>query len=223
MPERPTPDEGPFDDRSPYVTIEAIMRTVARLAPDVPDEDAAWEDFITARGGTEREYFEAIRRSRHSVFLYQHQQFYEFGIARTKSDPPETFCAAAGRLFMETFFLENVYPFLRVALAQPEAFQPTIIEMLATYLQRYAGGRYLLASERAAGEITISLEIARPELAREQFEDHELDPKRSFSNSFHFIAAAFDAFLAQVVSGYESSRARFEVDGLAGRMRFPVR
>ncbi len=211
------------DDRTPYVIIDAVMRTVARLAPDIPDEEAVWDAYIASKGPEAQQYLRAVRGSHHSVFLYQQQDIYEFGSAATKSDPPEAFCAECGRAFMEMFFLENVFPFLRVALVSPAEFQSTIAYAMRYYLHRYAGERYVLADELGGDEIRLTLTVSDPAAAREYFEPHGLDPERCFRNGFHFVAAAFDSFLSQVVAEYDPSAVSIGVEDGRGEMRFPVK
>jgi len=211
------------DDRTPYVIIDAVMRTVARLAPDVPDEEAAWDAYIASKGPEAQQYLRAICGSHHSVFLYQQQDIYEFGIAAVRSDPPEKFCEECGRAFMEMFFLENVFPFLRVALVSPTELQSTIAYAMRYYLHRYAGERYVLSDELEADCIRLTLTSLDPGAAREYFEPHGLDPDRCFRNSFHFVAAAFDEFLAHVVEGYDPAAVAIGVEDGGGRMRFPVK
>ena len=103
------------DDRCPYAVVEAVFHTVARVCSDIPDDTAAWEAFVASRAADERRYFEAIRRSRHSIFLYQQQQLYEFGTGLTGSGSPREFCIECGRQFMRMFSLSNVGAFLRMA------------------------------------------------------------------------------------------------------------
>jgi hypothetical protein len=55
--------DGTFDDIAPFAVVEAIVATVASLAPDIPDEDAAWDAYIATKGPEYREYFNTIRRS----------------------------------------------------------------------------------------------------------------------------------------------------------------
>ncbi|MHC5057082.1 MAG: sigma 54-interacting transcriptional regulator [Planctomycetota bacterium] len=223
MVDAPGPGSSLTDDRTPYVIIDAVMRTVARLAPDIPDEEAAWDAYIASKGPEAQQYLRAVRGSHHSVFLYQQQDIYEFGIAATKSDPPEKFCEECGRAFMEMFFLENVFPFLRVALVSPTELQSTIAYAMRYYLNRYAGERYVLSDELDADCISLTLTSSDPGAAREYFEPHGLDPDRCFRNSFHFVAAAFDEFLAHVVEGYDPAAVDIGVEDGVGRMRFPVK
>jgi hypothetical protein len=211
------------DDRTPYAIIDAVMRTVARLAPDIPDEEAAWDAYIASKGPEAQRYLRAVRGSHHSVFLQQQQDIYEFGIAATKPESPEEFCAACGRAFMEMFFLENVFPFLRAALVSPAEFQSTIAYAMRYYLHRYAGERYALADEVTSDGIRLTLTASDPGAAREYFEPHDLDPERCFRNSFHFVAAAFDSFLSQVVADYDESAVSIGVEDGRGEMRFPVK
>ena len=76
-----------MDDRSSYAVAAAVIQTIARLSPEFPDEDAAWEAFIAWKGPELREYIEVIRRTRHSSFFYQLQEMYDYFIVNGFSDP----------------------------------------------------------------------------------------------------------------------------------------
>jgi DNA-binding NtrC family response regulator len=210
-----------FDDRCPYAVVEAVFATIAKLDPSCPGSDAAWEAFVSSRGAEDRNYFEAIRSSHHSIFLHQQQELYEFGIEKT-SEPAERFCAACGRQFMKAVSLDNVYGFVRRVLSSPRSFQATIAEVARAHVERYAPGRYRVTHEKRPRALSLTIETASPDEAAAYFAAHGLDPERCFSNSFHFIAGALNAVLSQVVRGYDASGAEFSVSGQTGTMRFPL-
>jgi DNA-binding NtrC family response regulator len=222
MPDRNSGAQRLVDDRSPFVTIEAILTAAAEFNPSMPDAEAVWNAYIDTKGKEHREYLTSIRESRHSVFWYMHHEIYEFCI-ELSGKPSAEFCPVAGRTFMNLFFLENVYPFLKVALAARGDFQVTIVEMLTAYLHRYASARYRLSHDIREDHIALTLESHYPDLARTYLEEHGLTVARSFLNSFGFVWGAFDAFLTQVVSGYDAAAVECNVtEEQKGTMRFPV-
>jgi len=211
------------DDRCPYAVVEAVFHTVARLCLDIADENAAWEAFVERGAADERRYFEAIRRSRHSVFLYQQQQLYEFGTGLTESGSPGEFCLECGRQFMRMFSVSNVGAFLRMAFSGRGSLRSKIVDMVRTHLGRYAGTHYVLTDEVTTKGISLTLESSRPDDMKAYYERHGLDADACFANSFYFIAGALDKVFSALVAGYDPASASFSVSGQEGRMSFPVR
>ena len=72
----------PLDDRTGFLVAEAAVRLLAELDPDLADEDAAWDAFVDWIGRDQREYIEAVRRTRHSIFYYLAMRFYDFAVER---------------------------------------------------------------------------------------------------------------------------------------------
>ena len=125
MPESSKAAASTMLDRSPFVVIESIIRTIVDLSPDIKDEDAAWDAFMAWKRPEDRAYVRAIRRSRHSYFYYLQHEMFNFASELTERSDEE-FSAECGREFMRRFFVENVFAFLQVALAGPGAFQATL-------------------------------------------------------------------------------------------------
>ncbi len=213
---------GTLDDRSPYEAAVAVVRTIAKLSPELRDEAAVWKALAAAKPGSDR-YFATIAEARHSIFYQQLQEMYEFGRSRVPPPHRDGFCVACGRTFSDSFFAENVYPLLQVGLARPGSFQATVVEMIRSYLHRYTGGKYVASEEVSAQEIAITLENRAPEPVVAALRTYGLDPQRCFRNSFDFIAGAIEGFVSRVMAGFDPARVRVSVAGEKGTMRLPVR
>ncbi|MHC4252071.1 MAG: sigma 54-interacting transcriptional regulator [Planctomycetota bacterium] len=208
-----------IDDRTAFPVAEALVETIAGLAPDLTDEEAVWNAFVSSTGRDRREYVEAVRRTRHSIFYYQLQELYEFGIARTgRDDLP----LVAGRAFSGTIYEENLSWLLQIALGEREAFQQAVIEVFRAYLSRYTGTRYLLEGEVRPGETVFTVSSREPELALAYCRRYGLDPARAFRNSFLCIAGGMQGLFERVIAGFDADACRVEALASEGLVHTPI-
>jgi DNA-binding NtrC family response regulator len=215
-----------LDDRASFSVAEAVVRTIMRLAPELPTEDAVWEAFAGPRDRGLVEYLGTVRHARHSIFFYQLQQLYEFGQERARPEHRERFCFECGLEFLEIFFDENIQPFLKVAHASPGALQITIVEMLQSHLYRLSGNKYEMRDEIRDEEILVGLEYRLPEqmeaYLRRYLQRYGLEAERCFENSFGFIAGVFQGFLKKIVAGFDASGFSARCEKGRGQMHLPV-
>ena len=211
-----------MDDRSHYEVAAAVVREVTRLSKSLPDEDAVWSAFARWRGAQLHEYIQTIRRTRHSIFYYQLQHLYEFGVEHVPAECREDFCLLAGRHFAEMLVGEAIFPMLQVALARPGMFQSAIVEMIRIYLLRFASTKYQLDAEFRQREVLLTVQDSLSALTDHYARQYGLDPQRCFRNSFHFIAGTVDGFTAQMVKDYQPCQFGFSIVGKRGTIRLAV-
>jgi DNA-binding NtrC family response regulator len=218
----PLTPESALDDRSPFDAARAVVLTIARLSPELPDPGSVWSAIIGMKGRESRAYLDIIVRTRHSIFYDQMQELYEFGMARVPPEARPTLCFECGRTFTAEFFAENLFPLLRMALTGPGSFQEKVVGMVEEYLYRYAGTKYVLAHELRPDGIVLAIENRWPDLVDAYLRRSGLDPDRSFRNSFDFIAGAVDEFACRVVEGVGRGSSSHRADGRRGEVRIPV-
>ena len=215
----PTGDARSLDDRTGFGVAEVLARTIAELDPELPDEDAVWEAFIGWTRRDRREYIEAVRRTRHSIFYYQLQELYEFGMERLgRDDVP----AVAGRAFADTVYEENLPSLLLIALGSSGSFQDAIVEVFKSYLYRYTGGRYLLVGENLPEETVLTIRSRTPEAGLKYCQQYGLDPLRAFRNSFLYIGGAIGGLFERIVADFRKDGFRLEPLKGLGKIHSPV-
>ncbi|MHC4502235.1 MAG: hypothetical protein ACYTFI_02940, partial [Planctomycetota bacterium] len=194
--------EGPgaaLDDRTAFTVAEALARAIAELDPELADEDAVWEAFARRTGSDRTEYIEAVRRTRHSIFYYQLQGLYEFGMERLgRDDAP----LLAGRGFADTVYEENLSRLLQVALGGTNSFPEAVVEVFKSYLYRYTGGRYLLTGDILPEETVFTVSSREPAAAVRYCRQYGLDPARCFRNSFLCIAGGAEVLFGRIVADF---------------------
>ncbi len=211
-----------MDDRSHYEVASAVVREITRLSRNLADEDAVWSAFARWRGADLQEYIQTVRRTRHSIFYYQLQHLYEFGIEHVPAECREDFCVLAGRHFAETLVGEAIFPMLQVALAKPGKFQSAIVEMIQMYLRRFASTKYQLDAEFRPREVRLTVQESSSASADQYVRQYGLNPERCFRNSFQFIAGTVDAFAAQMVKDYQASQYGSSIVGKRGTIRLAI-
>lgn len=153
----------PFDDRTSYEVAAVLVRQITALDDGLRDEDHTWDEFADWLGPNRREYVDAVRRTEHSVFYYDLQALYEFGMERTgREDLP----LLAGRALADTIYEENLSRLLQAAIGSTGSFQHSVGEVFKTYLYRYTGTRYLLETRwpraRKSLSATSRRQLPRP-------------------------------------------------------------
>ena len=221
----PAQAPGPLDERAPYEAAESVVRVIARLSPRGLSEADVWQMIFSGVGAQERQYVEAIRRTRHSIFYHQMQQLYAFGLEQAPTVDAQQFCDAVGRDYTDHVLDELLPALLQVALTRG-GFQSAIMEMVRLHLGRHAGNIYATSIECSDHSIRLAIGYDRPELTGEHLAQHGLDPRECFANSFHFIAGAAQQFAGKTVQDYDPSRFRCDLNteggGLSGWMLFPI-
>jgi len=212
-----------MDDRTGFAVAEVLARTIAEYAgeaaSDMACEEAVWDAFVSSTGRDRREYIEAVRRTGHSIFYYQLQQLYEFGIARTgRDDLP----ILAGRAFSGRVYEENLSRLLQIALGGGESFQQAVVEVFRAYLYRYTGTRYVLDARILPDETILDISSREPGLTVTYCRRYGLDPERAFRNSFHYIAGAMQGLFERVVADFDADACRHEVSGPRGLIHTPI-
>ena len=96
------PVEASLDNRSPYSVAVGVVTTITRLSDHLKTVDDVLEAIVEAWGPGSRLYVRTIARTRHSVFYHHLQFLYEFGREHVRADAREDFCAACGRVFMDS-------------------------------------------------------------------------------------------------------------------------
>ncbi len=196
--------EARLDERSPYAAAAAAVRTIAELSSELRDEEAVWAAFATWRRGNLGEYIGTVRRTQHSLFYDQLQHLYEFGTEQVPAQHREQFCFLAGRNFGAATLGETLYPLLQVALAKPGQFQATAVEMIRTYLHRFAGGKYELTAEFEPASIRVGVQQCNADTVARYLRQCGLEPSRCFRNSLQFIAGATDYFASRIIQSYRA-------------------
>ncbi len=214
------------DARTPFAVADAVVRAILRYDTELRDEDAVWSAFVSAQPGgdtLDREYIDAIRRTRHSIFYPQLQHLYEFGHARIGERDGADFCVLAGREFTETVIHDNIQPLLGIALARPGAFQETVLEMIRAHFNRWVGNRYTMAGTVEPDAVEISFTPIRPEQVAQGLRQAGLDPGRCFLNSARFVAGVLERYITRIVAEPDAGAFSCSIDGGAARLRLPVR
>jgi DNA-binding NtrC family response regulator len=210
---------GRFDDFVGFKVVTVLLSHVIELCGDFVDEDAVWKAFIEWVGPDRKEYFESIRRTGHSVFYYDMQSLYEFGVERTgRDDLPYL----AGVAFAETAYEENLSRLLQIALESSSPFQAAVTEIFTAYLTRYTGTRYLLDAKFFEDRTEFHFANREPELGILYCKQYGLDPLKAFRNSFLYIAGAMGSMFERIISGFESSKYRVETLSGKGVLYIPV-
>jgi DNA-binding NtrC family response regulator len=211
-----------LDDRAPYEAAECVVRIIARLSPQRLDEQAVWQLIYDGVGQRERQYVDAIRRTRHSIFYHQMQQLYEFGLRHLKTVDRRGFCAAIGRDYTGRVIDESIYPLLQMAVAPQPGFQAAVIKMIRAHLGRHAGDKYVTTAELSPRAIRLGLTWGQPQEMAAYLRQYGLDPANCFANSFYFLVGAADRYASMVVAGYDSSAFNCELTGQSGWMSIPI-
>jgi DNA-binding NtrC family response regulator len=222
----PAPAESgvaPPEDRSPYEAVSALLRTVAAHSQTLKSEEAVLAKILELRGPHWHEYLSTIARAHHSIFYYQLQQLYEFGIDQVPAPVQPDLCFLSGQQFTENLFGESFYPLLQVALARPGAFQSTIVDMVGSYLRRYSGDKYAVEADYHRDGITLTLRYTEADRIRGYLDQYGLDRTRCLQNSFSFIAGAIEGFVSRLIADYDSAGFRLEIGAESGRLRVPIR
>jgi DNA-binding NtrC family response regulator len=210
------------EDRSHFEVAAAVVRKVAQLSQDLPNEAAVWSAFAQWRGAALGDYVQTIRQTRHSLFYYQLQHLYEFSLEHIPPDCREGFCFSAGRHFAEALLNETIYPILQGALAKPGAVQAALVDMVRTYLSRFAGNKYQLDAEFHPDQIILRIRDTAAGAMGQYLPQYGLNPTRCFRNSFHFIAGTVDGFTAQIIKDYQPNRCRFVIVERCGNIHLAV-
>ncbi len=207
-----------IDDRTEFAVGEVFARTVAQFAPDLADADAVWNEFADS-SGERHDYVEAIRRTGHSIFYYQLQELYDFGIARTgRDDLP----LVAGRTFAATVYEENLSRLLQIALGERDSFQEAVSEVFRAYLARYTGTRYVLEGTASPEETVFDVSSREPELSLDYCRRYGLDAERSFRHSVLYIVGAMQGLFERVIAGFDPGACVIEERPGGARVRTPV-
>lgn len=197
-----------FPEPAIYAVAVAVVQQILRLAPQHGDEARVWRSFATSQGRNQVSYFEAVQRTRHSLFHYELQRLTEFGIGEVPADYRESFCLLAGRTLGASASEETVYPLLRAVGEYPGGCQEGLLNMVQTYLLHYTGDEYSLSSSSSPDEIVLRIKERFPERATAYFQYYGLDPGRCFQHNLEIIAGALDAIFCGMIRPYDSSRLR---------------
>jgi len=211
-----------FDDRSLFEVAKAVVETTAAYS-SFPSEDAVWNAYINWKGGADREYIQTIRRTRHSMFFYQLQYLYEFGKEVVESQFRDRFCFEAGRRFADILVKGNIYNVLQLALFSSQPFQDIVVDMIGSYIARYAGEKYLVSCEKTREEVVVSIKNLNQERIKSYFDEHGLEAGKCFQNSTHFIAGSIVAFMSLIVADFSVRRFSEEVTEADAVYRMPIR
>jgi len=211
------------EDRSPYEAVTALLRTVAAHSETLRSEEAVLQKILELRGPQWHEYLSTIARAHHSIFYYQLQQLYEFGVDHVPAGVQQDLCFRSGQQFTDALFGESFHPLFQVGLARPGTFQRTIVDMVRSYLRRYSGDKYSLEAEYRSDEITLTLRYTAADRIRAYLDQYALDWTRSLRHSFSFIAGAVEGFVSRLIANYDSSGFHLEIGADSGRMRVPIR
>jgi DNA-binding NtrC family response regulator len=199
-----------------------VTRTLLRLSDTLTSEEQILAGCVEEAGSDAQLYLETIAKTQHSLFYHQLQQFYEFGKRHVPEGERDGFCRACGRDYMGTALLESFDWVLRMGISRPGDFRDTLVQMVEALLRRFAGKKYLFASDRTADGVVITLQFSRPEAFQRYLEDFDLDHKACFENSVMLIAGSMEAFLERVVEDYDPRAFSVECDGVRGRYFLPV-
>jgi DNA-binding NtrC family response regulator len=211
-----------IDDRTPYEVAESVVRVIAALSPDGRTEESIWQTIFDGMGDAQRQYIQAIRQTRHSIFYHQMQQLYEFGIREAPSIGRAEFCTAVGRDYTEHALKELIPSLLQVAVARTGGFQAAVFEMVRMHLGRHAGNIYASSVEFDRDSLRLAISYSRPEVTSAYLQQHNLDPCQCFANSFHFIAGAAHEFARQIVQDYGSREMNGGLNGTSGWVVLPI-
>lgn len=211
-----------LDERSHYEVAAAVVHQVSKLARHLPDEDAVWRAFARWRGAELAEYVQTVRQTRHSIFYYQLQHLYEFGIENVPAEHRESFCFQAGQHFGRVLLGEAICPVLQLALAKPGTFQFTVVEMLRMHLVRFSGNRYGLEAEFRPHELILSIQDRAASFTAGYLNQYGLIPERCFRNSLHFIAGTVDGFISHLIKDYQPGQNDFNILQRCGVIRLAV-
>jgi hypothetical protein len=207
-----------LDDRTSFPVVQVLAQTVADLDPHLADADAAWEAFMSWSRRDRREY-EALRRTAHSIFYYQLQDFYEFAIERLgRDDVP----MIAGRAFSDTVYEEMLPQLLQVALRGGGGFQEGISEVFKAYLYRYTGSRYLLQESIGDDNTSFIIRSRDPEAGLLYCQLYGLNPVRALKNSLLYITGALEELLVRIVADFDRTKIQTELTPGGMRMLIPV-
>ena len=91
------PSDTPLDDRVAFQIAEAVVATIAQRSPRFQGEEDVWDAILARKGPELSLYLETIRRTRHSIFLNQLQELYEFGKECVPRATADDFLVVSGR------------------------------------------------------------------------------------------------------------------------------
>jgi DNA-binding NtrC family response regulator len=128
------------------------------------------------------------------------------------------FCFHCGQTFAASFFNETIHPVLQVALAGGGDFPAAVEAMVACYLRRYTGARYLLEGERRPEGIRFRVRWSAPAAARAYLGQYGLDPETCLRDSVGFIAGAVEGFAKCIIDGYTEDRFSWSADADGGTL-----
>jgi serine/threonine protein kinase len=207
-----------LDDRTSWPVAGILVKTIAALSPTFADVDAVWDAFMKWTKRDRREY-ELVRRTAHSIFYYQLQDCYEFGMEHLKRDDLPLL---SGRAFSETVYEDMLPQLLQVALRSSGTFQDAIIEVFSSYLYRYTGSRYLLEGEIRPEDTIFHIKSRTPEAGVVYCKQYGLNPVRAFRNSFLYIAGAMEELLTRIVADFKRDQLRAEPLQGMGNLYIPI-
>lgn len=213
----------PQAERVPYSIVEAILETIADHSLDLPSVEEISKAIFEAQGEQRKGYWEAIQRSRHSIFYDQLQDLYAFGLRHVPKDQRQTLIRNSGRHFMRKSYPEFIHPILQIALSQSGDFQQAMLKVLLLQIRRSGGSKYAFDSICHDNEILLTMTYGDPVRIGRYLSSHGLDPEVCLQHSFEFIGGVIEQFLPMNVQDCDLERFELRFDGDSGRIVIPIR
>jgi len=200
----------------------AVVQQILELCPHHQSEARVWQAFADSQDRNQASYFEAVQRTRHSVFRYELQRLIEFGVGEVPADGREDFALRCGRKLGLAALDHTLHPLLRGLSQEPVAFQESVARMIRMYLIHYTDDEFQVAADIHPDEIVLRITEQFPERMMAYFTSYGLDPARCFRHSLELIGGALDAFIGVVVTPYPPSTMRLCCAGRTGTIYLPI-
>jgi DNA-binding NtrC family response regulator len=213
----------PQAERVPYAIVEAILETIAKNSVELPTAEAVSRAIFEAQREETKGYFEAIQRSRHSIFYDQIQHLYAFGLRHVPTKDAATLIRQCGRHFMRKAYPEFIHPILQIAFSQSGDFQQAMLKVLLIQIHHSGGAKYVFDAVCRKDEIHLTMSYGDPEPIGRYLSSHGLVPEDCLRNSVEFVGGVIEEFLPMNVQDCEVDRFDLQFDGRAGTIRIPIR